>query len=434
MEDSQFDKILKAGLEGLDTPYDVRSWEALAKKLDARQPAEPSDVDAAVLRRLQSLEATFDPADWAAMERRLVQERRKRGVLWIKISEAALLLLLLGYLSGFPGDQSARPARPINPTQGQVAAQSVVAPAAQDKTTIARAKNTRRATLNRDIDAPYRGINTPNRGDAMHRVSTSTGASDRPIPVAISCLPADLQALAGPVAPFLADRPFFPPPAQPAPARRGFYAGALAAAEWNRIVSGDYQHRAAGNSVGFSAGYRWKKWGVETGLQYASRQYQPARSVTLFDGSLPNRYYGTNLHTVAADLLSIPVRATRLAWTSGKLEAHVVAGGAAHLALQKSYEYETLVFTGQPPSGLPVLAPDQQAQLRPKAQGLLQGGRLHENAYLTVDLGLRLQYPLSAKYTVFVEPAVRQALGRGIGPKAGKLNTAGLNVGVWKQL
>jgi hypothetical protein len=202
----------------------------------------------------------------------------------------------------------------------------------------------------------------------------------------------------------------------------------------NRIVAGDYRRRAAGYSLGLGAGYRWKKWGLETGLQYESRQYQPARSVTLFDGSLPNRYYGTNLRTVAADLLSIPVRATRLTWKSCKLEIHAVAGGAAHLALQKSYEYETLEFSGQPPSGLPVLGPDQQAQLRPKAQGLLQGGRLVDNAYFTVDLGLRLQYPLSAKYTVFVEPAVRQALGRGIGPKAGRLNTAGLNMGVWKQI
>ncbi len=468
MEDSQFDKILKAGLEALDAPYDAQSWEALAKKLDARQPAEPSDVDAAVLRRLQNLEAAFDPADWAAMERRLVQERRKRGVLWTKIAEAALLLLLLGYLSGFPGDQPARPVRPLGPTQGPVAAQSIIAPAAQDKTTIAHAKNTRRAPRDRDMDATHRTdamhrVSTPtHRTDAMHRVSTATHRTDAmhrvstaisvpPIPetlqqsaaarydavekpVAISCLPAGLQALSGSVPPFLAVRSRFQSPAPPAPAHRGFYAGALAAAEWNRIVAGDYRHSAAGFSAGFGAGYRWKKWGFETGLQYASRQFQPAKSVALFDGNIPNVYYGTNLRTVSADLLSIPLRATRLAWRSGKLEVHAVAGGAAHLALQKSYEYETLVFTGQPPSGLPVIAPDQQAQLRPKAQGLLQGGRLLDNAYLTVDLGLRLQYPLSAKYTVFIEPAVRQALGRGIGPKAGKLNTAGLNVGVWKQM
>jgi len=282
----------------------------------------------------------------------------------------------------------------------------------------------------------------------MHRVSTVISVPPIPEPlqqsaaarydavekpVAISCLPAGLQSLSGPFTPILAARPFIQSPVQPR-ARRGFYAGASAAAERNQLVAGDHRHSAAGFSAGFGAGYRWKKWGLETGLQYASRQYEPASAVALFDGSIPNVYYGTNLRTVAADLLSIPLRATRLAWRSGQLEVHAVAGGAAHLALQKSYEYETLVFTGQPPSGLPVISPDQQAQLRPKAQGLLQGGRLLDNAYLTVDLGLRLQYPLSAKYTVFVEPAVRQALGRGIGPKAGKLNTAGLNVGVWKQM
>ena len=210
--------------------------------------------------------------------------------------------------------------------------------------------------------------------------------------------------------------------------------GGLAALEMNRAVAGDHRHTSAGYSAGLGAGYRWEKWGLETGLQYARRQYQPAKSVTLFDGSIPNVYYGANLRAVAADLLSIPLRTTRLAWRSGKWEIHAVAGGAAHLALQKSYEYETLVFTGQPPSGLPVIAPDQEAQLRPKAQGLLQGGRLHENAYITLDLGLRLQYPVSSKYVFFVEPAMRRALGPGIGPKPGKLHTAAFNLGIWKQI
>jgi hypothetical protein len=253
-------------------------------------------------------------------------------------------------------------------------------------------------------------------------------------PAAIPLLPVEPPALSGLIAPMLPARPFFPSPALPAGVRKGFYVGGLAAIEMNRAVAGDHLHTSTGYSAGLGAGHRWKKWGLETGLQYARRQYQPAGSVTLFDGNIPNVYYGANLRTVSADLLSIPLRATRLAWRSGKLEIHAVAGAAAHLALQKSYEYETLVFTGQPPSGLPVIGPDQEAQLRPKAQGLLQGGRLQENAYITLDFGLRLQYPVSSEYVFFVEPAMRRALGQGIGPKPGKLHTAAFNLGIWKQI
>lgn len=449
MEDSQFDKILKEGLDALKAPYDAQSWDALAQKLDARQA--PPDVDAAA-RRLQNLEAAFDPADWAAMERRLAQERRKRGVLWIKIAEAALLFLLLGYLSGFPGDQPARSARPINPLPEPVAAvpaqsaqSTQSAPAPTKKTSADRGRNIQAASsgsitaataLAEPAETPQTPDWTPERPEAARaQAPAATISAGNEKPIAIPCLPVEMSALSGPVAQALPARPFYPSPAlPPAFASKGFYVGALASAERNQTVEVDHRHTSAGYSAGLGAGYRWKKWGLETGLQYAHRQYQPAKSVTLFEGNIPNVYYGANLRTVAAELLSIPLRTTRLAWRSGKWEVHAVAGGAAHLALQKSYEYETLVFTGQPPSGLPVIGPDQQAQLRPEAQGLLQGGRLRENAYGTLDLGLRIQYPLSSGYIVFVEPALRRALGRGIGSKPGKLHTAGFNLGIWKQI
>ncbi len=447
MEDSQFDKIIKEGLDALKAPYDAQSWDALAQKLDARQPAAPPDVDAAA-RRLQNLEAAFDPADWAALERRLVRERRRRGVLWIKIAEAALLFLLLAYLSGFPGDQPARSARPISPLPEPVAAvpaqSAQSAPALTKKTRADRGRHIRLASagFSTAATALAGSSEAPQAPDQMYKrleaareqapVADLRAVNEKPI--AIPCLPVEASALSGSVAPTLPARPFFPSPAQPAVVRKGFYVGGLATAEWNRSVAGDHRHTSAGFSAGFVAGYRRKKWGLETGLQYARRQYEPARSVTLFDGNVPNVYYGANLRTVSADLLSIPVRTTRLAWRSGKWEIHAVAGGAAHLALQKSYEYETLIFTGQPPSGLPVIDPDQQAQLRPEAQGLLQGGRLRDNAYGTLDLGLRIEYPLSSETIVFVEPALRHAFGRGIGPKPGKLHTTGFNLGIWKQI
>jgi hypothetical protein len=443
MEDSQFDKILKAGLDALKAPYDAQSWDAFAQKLDARQA--PPDVDAAA-RRLQNLEAAFDPADWAAMERRLVRERRRRGVLWIKIAEAALLLLLLGYLSGFPGDQSARPDRPVRPLPEPLAAAADrFAPAPPDKTSADRGIAIQAASAGSGPakTAIAGSTEAPQTPDQMHEwpeaareqaPAAAVRAMDEK-PIAIPFLPVEATALSELVAGALPARPFFPSPAFPsASAAKGFYVGGVAAAERNRMIAGDHQHTSAGFSAGLGAGYRWKKWGLETGLQYARRQYQPASSVTLFDGNVPNVYYGANLRTVSANLLSIPLRATRLAWRTGKLEIHAVAGAAAHLALQKSYEYETLVFTGQPPSGLPVIGPDQQAQLRPEAQGVLQGGRLRENAYVTLDFGLRLQYPMSSEYVFFVEPAMRRALGQGIGPKPGKLHTTGFNLGIWKQI
>lgn len=442
MEDSQFDKILKEGLEALKAPYDAQSWEALAQKLDARPLAAPSDVDAAA-RRLQNLEAAFDPADWAAMERRLAQERRKRGVLWIKIAEAALLLLLLAYLSGFPGDQSARPDRPLS--EPVAAGADRFEPAPPNKTSADRGSAIRAASAGSSPAKTAIAGSTapPQTPDQMHELPEAApeqapAAAARAMdekPITIPLLPVEATALSGLVAGALPARPFFPSPASPsASAAKGFYVGAAAAAERNRMIAGDHRHASAGFSAGLGAGYRWKKWGLETGLQYARRQYQPASSVTLFDGNVPDVYYGANLRTVSANLLSIPLRATRLAWRSGNWEIHAVAGAAAHLALQKSYEYETLVFTGQPPSGLPVIGPDQQAQLRPEAQGLLQGGRLRENAYGTLDLGLRVQYPLSSETIVFVEPALRRAFGRGIGPKPGKLHTAAFNLGIWKQI
>jgi hypothetical protein len=451
MNDQQFDKVLKDKLNAVEPPYDAGSWDLLAQKLDApltpEYPESVADVDKAVYRPLQHLESPFEPAHWSAMEQRLNRERRKTGVLWLKLAEAAIFVLAAAYIGGWL-DEDAFLKAPIR-ANGPVAflyengVERGALPVAVIQPTAAVRRSTGVVRVE-SLHEPelFTGAQHSGAGSILRDIFTSP-ADERRIPVENTAFTRSQEAgshaaqlpVAYPVflqreRPALTARETADKITGVTQRRRHFYTLALVSAERNEAVAGSYTHLSSGYTAGYGVGYRQGRWGIEVGAQYANRNYDPKKSVVLFDGNTSGGYYGVNLRTVEADLLSIPVKAIRRVWKAGKTEVHAVAGATAHLALQKSYKYETIYFPGQPPSTLPVLSADQQDKLRPKANGLLEGGRAAGNTYLTADAGIRVEYPISTRFTAFIEPTYRRAFGNGIGPQASRINTMAVSAGV----
>jgi hypothetical protein len=52
------------------------------------------------------------------------------------------------------------------------------------------------------------------------------------------------------------------------------------------------------------------------------------------------------------------------------------------------------------------------------------------NAFVTADIGLRLEQSFGNRYSAFIEPIYRHSLGGGLGPVASRLNTVSVQAGV----
>jgi hypothetical protein len=132
---------------------------------------------------------------------------------------------------------------------------------------------------------------------------------------------------------------------------------------------------------------------------------------------------------VEADIVAVPVKITRRIAQFGQTTAHATAGVTTNFAVNKNYEYGSVFYPGQAPSGN--LAPSQQPKLKQNGQGVLENGSLKGNVYASADIGVRIEQPIGRRIAAFVEPGYRMALGnKGIGPNPAKINTLSVQAGV----
>lgn len=451
MKEKDFDTSVKNALDRLEAPYDPASWAALERRMDAafieENPAPVDPVDKAVYHKLQQLEAPFQPDHWNLLAGRLAELRRLRLRLWAaKASELVIFLLLLVNLQGSWVEKSAVPAaKPRH--DGPVAEYQKNAPG-------------------RDLDAPNRAKSPAEGSSADTGESFGTAWAVAPpfdpfhtgnnmvLPPEFSPAPdfiaAGPDALRGPLAAVqpmpVVFSPFALVPVRhllpgnlyvaPPKARTGrLYWAAYASADQNNVRSaGDFQ-QSKGYSTGYALGYRRGKWGVETGIAYVQKHYEPKKKIEIYSGDVSNGYFGSYLGEVEADMVSVPLKVTRRVARMGRTTAHAVAGLTANVAVQKSYRYKTIRYPGSAPSSQGPNALAAQPQLRENGRGVLENGRLSENAYVSADLGLRLERPIAGRWTAFVEPTFRPSLSaRGLGPDPARINTFSVQAGVMASL
>jgi hypothetical protein len=207
-----------------------------------------------------------------------------------------------------------------------------------------------------------------------------------------------------------------------------FYAGFSGHYEQNRLVQDEFKDQKTGYGGALVVGYRKGKWGVETGIQYSSKTYQPKRDMVEY---LNNPFQGIAFYynnEVNADVVSIPVKATRRVFKAGKTSGHVVAGVTGHFAASKRYQYDNVHYPPPIPVG-PNPVPLGKIPA-PAGNGILENGGMTHNAYATADLGFRLERSLGSRYSAFIEPIYRQSLGGGLGPVASRLNTTSVQAGI----
>ncbi|MBK8192693.1 MAG: hypothetical protein IPK76_05680 [Lewinellaceae bacterium] len=450
MTDKNFDSRLKSALEQLEAPYDAASWDILEQRMNAMPGAEPaSPLDKIAQNALGKLEAPYQPAHWEMLANRMDSTARVRRRIWItKTAEAAIFLLLLLNLEGLL-HHTGTPALPYNsqPAMHRPQADGTLkhknkktselpfAAAEADNSGLnGMPANTQQADFyaNSAFEVAENGLPLSPFTDALAPLE-STLSPFSTTPEHWASLPdiITLPILLGQPVETTENRSFMRPVAQiKSPRQSRFYATTFANFDRNYISGEAYSNNGNGYGGGIAVGYRAGKWGVEAGIAYNHKRYQPKHVEEIYKGNTLNGYHGIYAHTVNVDILSVPVKATRRVAQIGQATALVTAGATMNVAMDKSYHYRSTYYPGQAPPD-PNFAPGQQPKSRQKARGVLEGGAVNTNFYATADLGVRIEHPINRHFAAYIEPAYRHAIGqKGIGPTPAKINTFSVQAGV----
>jgi hypothetical protein len=451
MDLQQFDSNLKSALDQLEVPYDPTTWAALESRLDAL-PA-PDAVDHVLRPSLEQIESSYDAGSWFALANRMDTMARVRRLRMSKIAEAAIFLLLLLNLKGFFGVvESVTNPVPVKKEIPGPIAKNHTAKSKKQSATPANAETEIAATggqsLSQQVVSFLHNLAANLAPDNETKTEETTTNTLQPIAANSSVLnPSNFYSQTGlvkfPIGPNLPARtteqilfagtPINIPGLQPSKVVRSrhLYAATYGSYDKNYLHEGAHSDKTTGYGSGMAVGYRKGKWGVETGIGYAQKSYQPKRQNVEYLNDPFNGiafYYNDEVN---ADVFSVPVKVTRRVAKMGNTTAHAIAGVSAHFAANKRYDYKSVYLPPPIPVGPD---PSKPATTFPEGKGVFEKGGLSNNAYATADLGLRVEQSLGKHYVAFVEPVYRQSLGGGLGPRASRLNTFSFQAGVMASL
>lgn len=465
LKEELFDTKIKAALDQIEAPYDPATWLALEQKMSVsdllHSDRMTNSFDQLIQKALANHEAPFDQAHWEQMSIRIDRENRIRRRIWItKFAEAAIFLLLIVNIEGMLHEPDSTQSGK-NQTQIQ----------------------TNEPVADHIISRPKSG--KFHRSDALNNMSTGSNTAENtqagfwaPFKAESSALGASALTPDGLVSsPFipLSNEPeivsnndqvysFLPLPQSVTeisvldplpilsasqalsetfssvsvpqqvknkiPKQRNLYASLFVSPIQNQIRNGSDYRKHNGLESGVTVGYRKGKWGAESGLVYSRKSYQPKKNIEIYDGSVTNGYYASYADQVNADVITIPVRATRRIAKIGKSTILAIAGVTANIAVVKEYRYKSTFYPGLSPQQSPG-GTQAKPSLKKQGKGLLENGSFDDNFYATADAGIRVEHPINHKLVAYLEPSVQTAItNKGIGPSNSKINSIGFRAGV----
>ena len=183
-------------------------------------------------------------------------------------------------------------------------------------------------------------------------------------------------------------------------------------------------HLGSAYGGGFTLGFKYSRWEIETGLLYAAKRYNHLA----LHYEYPIQLKGLSLETLQTP---VNVRYNYVVSESGKLHLYMQAGIAYNLVLREEQDIIRLSRTEadwlDAPSTLrPNLA--SRAVARNANKGLFGGDY---NSFLTFNMGAGAEYYLSPKWSVFFQSEFQNYISQSrIGPTKDRINTIPLSFGV----
>ena len=186
------------------------------------------------------------------------------------------------------------------------------------------------------------------------------------------------------------------------------------------------------NSSGFHLGFLLSEGAkrLETGFGfiYANKEYN-APAVTFIQGSLRDGYTTEQLKKIQLNLLQIPVF-TRFNFVHKEnWRIYATLGATAQVTLSANY---FIVHPGFFPSSV-ALTGKSNSVYQNLEEGLMQGGTLIDNVYLSMDMGVGAEKMISPRMSIFAQSSYQSFVGhvsKGIGPYNDRISTVSFQSGV----
>ena len=186
------------------------------------------------------------------------------------------------------------------------------------------------------------------------------------------------------------------------------------------------------NSSGFHLGFLLSEGAkrLETGFGFifAHKEYN-APAVTFIQGSLRDGYTTEQLKKIQLNLLQVPVFTRFNIVHKENWRLYASLGATAQVTLSANY---FIVHPGFFPSSV-ALTGKTNSVYQNLEEGLMQGGTLIDNVYLSMDMGIGAEKMVSPRTSIFVQSSYQSFVGhvsKGIGPYNDRISTVSFQSGV----
>ena len=186
------------------------------------------------------------------------------------------------------------------------------------------------------------------------------------------------------------------------------------------------------NSSGFHLGFLLSEGAkrLETGFGFifAHKEYN-APAVTFIQGSLRDGYTTEQLKKIQLNLLQIPVFTRFNIVHKENWRLYASLGATAQVTLSANY---FIVHPGFFPSSV-ALTGKTNSVYQNLEEGLMQGGTLIDNVYLSMDMGIGAEKMISPRTSIFAQSSYQSFVGhvsKGIGPYNDRISTVSFQSGV----
>ena len=187
--------------------------------------------------------------------------------------------------------------------------------------------------------------------------------------------------------------------------------------------------KGVGYGSGFSVGFKYNRFEIETGLIYSEKTYAPNidDAYSSFGGGINlKQFTGIHLQT-----LQIPVNLRYNFAVLGKGKWHLYGqnGIAMNAILRAQYD---IIDTPQPITKefVEIAASSRLNKIRFN-RGILGGDSFKENRFFTVNFGMGAEYYMSPKWSVFMQPDFHYYISQSrIGPTQDKINSLSVSFGI----
>ena len=186
------------------------------------------------------------------------------------------------------------------------------------------------------------------------------------------------------------------------------------------------------NSSGFHLGFLLSEGAkrLETGFGFifAHKEYN-APAVTFIQGSLRDGYTTEQLKKIQLNLLQVPVFTRFNIVHKENWRLYASLGATAQVTLSANY---FIVHPGFFPSSV-ALTGKTNSVYQNLEEGLMQGGTLIDNVYLSMDMGIGAEKMISPRTSIFAQSSYQSFVGhvsKGIGPYNDRISTVSFQSGV----